>query len=182
VAAAVVPVLFDLPFASWQLDDMEWLREAIRTNKRRLTSVERYERELAGRRFEWTATHSADFWKENARAFEVDGFRLIEGIKGLLEAGDVDETTVAVALHDLGEFAVNHPNGRVVLASMGVKGAVMGMLRREEDEVRQQALLAVSKIMVSRWQFVSGAGSPAGGTPKPDAPVGAAGAGAGAKK
>ena len=32
----------------------------------------------------------------------------------------------------------------------------MAMLKHEDDEVRQQALLATSKMLVTRWQFVSG--------------------------
>jgi hypothetical protein len=93
---------------------LAFLRDAARTNRRKLTSMERYERDLTARKFEWTATHSADFWKEHAGAFEVDGFRLIEGLRDLLQDPDgvVDETTQAVALFDLGEFAVNHPQGR----------------------------------------------------------------------
>jgi len=32
----------------------------------------------------------------------------------------------------------------------------MAMLKHEDDEVRQQALLATSKMLVTRWQFISG--------------------------
>lgn len=44
---------------------------------------------------------------------------------------------------------------------MGIRDAVLALLgeREEEDDVKQQALLAMSKMMVNRWQFVSrGAG------------------------
>jgi hypothetical protein len=130
----------------------------VRTNRRKLSSFERYERNLAARQFEWTVVHPADFWKETATAFEADGFALIARIRDLLKDGDgaVDETTQAVALFDLGEFAVQHPQGRAVLEGMGVRPVVMGMLKHEDDEVRQQALLATSKMLVTRWQFVSG--------------------------
>ena len=130
----------------------------MRTNKRKLSSFERYERNLAARKFEWTVVHTSDFWKENYAAFEADGFALIARVRDLLQdaEGGVDETTQAVALFDLGEFAVQHPQGRAVLAAMGVRPVVMGMLKHEDDEVRQQALLATSKMLVTRWQFVSG--------------------------
>ena len=86
----------------------------MRTNRRKLSSFERYERNLASRKFEWTIVHTSDFWKENATAFEADGFKLIGRIRDLLKDtdGGVDETTQAVALFDLGEFAVQHPQGR----------------------------------------------------------------------
>jgi hypothetical protein len=140
-----------------QLDDLHFLKEAVRTNRRKLSSFERYERNLAARKFEWTVVHTSDFWKENAAAFEADGFALIARIRDLLKDtdGSVDETTQAVALFDLGEFAVQHPQGRTVLEGMGVRPVVMAMLKHDDDEVRQQALLATSKMLVTRWQFVS---------------------------
>ena len=150
-----------------QLDDLRFLKEAVRTNKRKLSSFERYERNLAARKFEWTVVHTTDFWKENYAAFEADGFALIARVRDLLlqdaEGGGVDETTQAVALFDLGEFAVQHPQGRAVLEGMGVRPVVMGMLKHEDEEVRQQALLATSKMLVTRWQFVSG-NAPVGGS------------------
>lgn len=154
------------------LDDLHFLKDAVRTNRRKLSSFERYERNLAARKFEWTVVHTSDFWKENAAAFEADGFALIARIRDLLKDtdGSVDETTQAVALFDLGEFAVQHPQGRTVLEGMGVRPVVMAMLKHEDDEVRQQALLATSKMLVTRWQFVSAptaaAAAAAGGAAK----------------
>jgi hypothetical protein len=97
------------------LDDLQYFKEAARSGRRKLSSFERYERNLAARKFEWTVVHTSDFWKENAGAFEADGFKLIGRIRDLLKDnadGGVDETTQAVALFDLGEFAVQHPQGR----------------------------------------------------------------------
>ena len=52
-----------------------------------------------------------------------------------------------------------------VLAALGVRPVVMGMLKHDDDEVRQQALLSCSKMLVTRWQFVSGAATVAAATP-----------------
>lgn len=68
-----------------------------------------------------------------------------------------------MALFDLGEFAVAHPQGRVALANLGIRPAVMACLKREEEEVKQQALLACSKLLVNRWTFVGQGGSGSGG-------------------
>lgn len=176
------------------LEDLATLREAIRSNKRRLTSMERYEKDVSARRFEWSTVHSSDFWKENALSFEQDGFRIIAAVRDMLrEPEALDETTIAVALFDLGEFAVNHPQGRAyvlvqrnchtlcvwkqasdthththcttapppstdscsILQSLDVRPLVLGMLKRDEDEIRQQALLATSKMLVTRWEYVN---------------------------
>lgn len=52
-----------------------------------------------------------------------------------------------------------------MLASLGLRPVVMSFLKRDEDDVKQQALLAVSKLMVQHWQYVSGNAAEAA-TPK----------------
>lgn len=71
-------------------DDVRWLREAAAAAGgrfgARLSSVERYERELGARRFNWArVVHSPQFWRDNARAFEKDSFRLIKEVGALLQ-------------------------------------------------------------------------------------------------
>jgi hypothetical protein len=150
-----------------QLDDLRWLADAIASNKRRLTSLERYEKELASGRLEWTAVHGPEFWGANALAAEAGDFRLVKALGALVADPSTDALTLAVALSDLGEFAVAHPQGRTVLASLGIRPAVMACLKRDEEEVKQQALLACSKLLVNKWQFVTSGGSGGGsGTPK----------------
>lgn len=157
-----------------QLDDLTFTRECLRSNRRKLTSVERYEKELRAKKFEWTALHSPDFWKEYATHFEADGFKLVGEIRNLLRDPEVSNETLAVAVADLGEFAVAHPQGRTVLQALDVRPAVMALLKHDNEEVRQQALLACSKLLVARWQFVSGT------TPAAAAGGGGGGAAAGA--
>lgn len=137
-------------------------------------------KDLEARRFEWTAVHSTDFWKENALKFETGGdFHLLKSIAALLQDPSVDETTAAIALFDLGEFAVAHPSGRQVLTALGIRPLVMSMLKRDEDEIKQQALMACSKLMVTHWKFVSGSGAGASesgtGTPSAGAATGGGG-------
>ncbi len=52
------------------------------------------------------------------------------------------------------------PTPRSVLQSLGVRDAVLALLeeREEEDDVKQQALLATSKMMVRSWRFVGSDG------------------------
>ena len=88
-------------------------------------------------------------------------FAVIKALVALLaedSAAPADAVTQAVALHDLGEFAAQHPQGRSIVVALGAKPAVMALLRRAEGDVKHQALLALSKIMVRSWAFVGGAG------------------------
>ena len=154
---AVPPPPAPLPLPS-QLEDLRWLNDAIATNKRHLTSLERYEKELVSGRLEWTSVHTAEFWQSHAVDAEAGDFRIIKMLGALLAEPSTDELTVAVALHDLGAFAVAHPQGRAVLSNLGVRAHVMACLKRDEEEVKQQALLACSKLMLNRWSFVSAGG------------------------
>ncbi len=63
---------------------------------------------------------------------------------------DSEDVTIAVALFDAGEFAVAHPQGRALAASTGLKDAVLLHLeakRKSLDDVKQQALMAMSKLI-----------------------------------
>ena len=100
--------------------------------------------------------HSPEFWKEHATSFETGDFRLIKALAELLSDPGADNTTLAVAVADLGQFAVAHPQGRQLLATLGVRPAVLALLKSGDDEVKQQCLLACSKMLLNRWQFVSG--------------------------
>ena len=63
---------------------------------------------------------------------------------------DSEDVTIAVALFDAGEFASVHPQGRALAASTGLKEAVLLHLeakRKSLDDVKQQALMAMSKLI-----------------------------------
>jgi V-type H+-transporting ATPase subunit H len=168
--------------------------------------MERYEREVESGMLRWSAVHSTEFWRENVRQFEVDNFRLIRMLAKVLE-DSVDNTSLAVACYDLGEFARYHTHGRMyvcasvsvacvaaacvtslpcevvtvcallsrsILDKLRIKVRVMSLLKVEDPELKRQALLCCSKMMVSNWQFVesggattAAAGSSAGVPPPP---------------
>jgi hypothetical protein len=67
-----------------------------------------------------------------------------------LQNPDSEDVTIAVALFDAGEFASTHPQGRSLATSTGLKDAVLLHLetkRKSMDDVKQQALMAMSKII-----------------------------------
>jgi V-type H+-transporting ATPase subunit H len=61
---------------------------------------------------------------------------------------------VAIALYDIGEFARFYPNGRVVVSKLGGKDLAMKRINDEDAGIRRYALQAVSKIMVTNWEFM----------------------------
>ena len=75
-----------------------------------LTSAELYVKEVESGELRNGPRHSQDFWKENARAFEKDDFRVVKQLIELL--GSQDEETVCVACSDLGFFAAYYPDGK----------------------------------------------------------------------
>ena len=78
------------------VDELGGLADAIASNKRRLTSLERYEKELASGRLEWTAVHGADpNWGRVAMAIgkcsddtDIDQDRVV--IKNAIMGGALD--------------------------------------------------------------------------------------------
>lgn len=52
-----------------------------------------------------------------------------------------------------------------VLNGLGVKDSVMSLLNDGDTEMKQQALLTLSKLMVSKWQFMN-ADSSSGTSPR----------------
>lgn len=79
-----------------------------------------------------------------------------------------DPTTVAVACHDLGEFVRYYPGGRSASMLYGAKVRVMELVKSSNKEVKHQALLACSKMMLRNWEYLEVAqeegtiGTPAG--------------------
>jgi V-type H+-transporting ATPase subunit H len=60
---------------------------------------------------------------------------------------------VAIACYDLGEFCRFYTNGKKVIESLQIKDLIMEKARYSEDKlVREQALLALQKIMIQNWQ------------------------------
>ncbi len=57
--------------------------------------------------------------------------------------------TLAVALSDVGFFVAAHPQGRSLANSLGLRARIVQIIAtaRDEDDVKQQALLALGKIL-----------------------------------
>ena len=62
---------------------------------------------------------------------------------------------VAVACYDIGEFCRFYPRGKAVIESLQIKEIIMEKARYSDDKsVREQALMALQKIMIQNWQAI----------------------------
>lgn len=68
--------------------------------------------------------------------------------------GSEDNETVAVACHDLGEFARFHRMGKRVVSNFGGKLPLMERLNHSDERVQREALGAVQKLFVRRWDLL----------------------------
>ena len=66
-----------------------------------------------------------------------------------------DPKTLAVACHDIGQFASTHPRGRPIMGECGGKEKVMGLMAHSDPEVQKAALICVQKLLVTNWQFLA---------------------------
>jgi V-type H+-transporting ATPase subunit H len=136
--------------------DLDALILVLETNLDDLTSFSEYKGEVESKVLEWSPAHtSSKFWKENCRKFESNGHEVLRNLVELLESQS--DVTVAVACHDIGELVRYHPNGRMLLTLPVLgnpKPKIMHLMTHHNPEVARNALLAVQKIMVQKWEFL----------------------------
>lgn len=133
--------------------DVSSIRDVLLREFKELTTMDRYEKELETGTLSWGLLHTEKFWQENYMAFENTEFSNIKALISLLE-GKSSRETIAVVLFDLGEFVRFYPNGKMILKRLGAKAFVMQLMTDDHAEVRKQALLCMSKMMVNKWEFV----------------------------
>merc|ERR1719230_749316 len=89
-------------FEKWRdaelYEEIKDLSVAISTEISKLSSFDRYERELATKKLRWGFIHSDKFWQENVLKFEKDGFTAIKDLRDIL-LYEKDVNTLAVACH-----------------------------------------------------------------------------------
>jgi len=114
-----------------------------------LSNFDRYERDLSTGSLSWGFIHTERFWVENVSKFEKDDFRAIKNLMQLINPKSSSET-LAVACHDLGEFARLHPVGKRVCDRFAVKTRVLELMLDKDREVAREALLCVQKLMLQK--------------------------------
>lgn len=136
------------------LKDIEFVGETLEKNLKILSSFEKYVKELRSGVLEWSPVHSERFWRENVRKFEENEFDLIKKLRDLLSnsAPEVKNKNRAVICYDLGEFCRFHPFGKITLDNLNVKNSIIELINDSEPSVKEQALLAIQKMMLQSWQ------------------------------
>lgn len=133
-------------------NDVRGLFEVLMKNYREFSSYDRWVVEIHSGSLRWGIVHTEKFWRENARLVEENEFELLKALIHHLHSDD--ETVLAVALYDLGEFTRFYPNGRGVVKSLGGKDIAMEMIGHPSLDIQRHALQCISKIMVTNWEFM----------------------------
>jgi V-type H+-transporting ATPase subunit H len=135
-------------------DDARAIEASLSKDIKELSSFEMYEREVMSGELTWSVVHTEKFWRENFQKFDKENFKLVRALVSLLTMKE-DKATLEVACFDLGEFARFHPNGKKVIQKIDGKSRLMNRMGHPDAQVAKQALLAVQKLMVNNWEFLS---------------------------
>eukprot|EP00831_Metopus_contortus_P051659 TRINITY_DN4337_c0_g1_i2.p2 TRINITY_DN4337_c0_g1~~TRINITY_DN4337_c0_g1_i2.p2 ORF type:complete len:424 (+),score=95.36 TRINITY_DN4337_c0_g1_i2:345-1616(+) len=134
--------------------DLGALVAALEGHVRVLSTYEQYHKEVLSGHLVWSPLHrSEQFWLDHGAAIEEDNCDVLRVLVNLLETSG-DETTLAIACHDLGEFARLHPRGRQILRELGAKTRVMLLIDNDAMEVAREALQCVQKLFLTNWESV----------------------------
>ena len=155
VESSILSALISLEYEKWkELDvpvDIKELQNEINQVMASHSNIARYERELLSGKLSWSYVHSEKFWIENAKLFEAKDYFLIKQLVDIVISAS-DQTTLAVACNDIGEFARVHPLGKRVLSRTDAKSRVMTLMSHPSREVAREALLCTQKLMLDKWQ------------------------------
>lgn len=149
------------------LINMNLISDVLTKAIEKLSSFEMYLAELTSNNLTRSPVHSEQFWSEHKLKFEERNFDLIKKLVDLV-AKSPSELTQEIACYDLGEFARFHPEGKQIILKLGGKTPLMQRMKSPNVKVAKQALLAVQKLLVNNWEFLSrgSGGSSASGSSK----------------
>ena len=132
---------------------MNYLMTMMEKNYKIFSSYEKFVKELETEKLRFGPCHTAKFWKEHIKSTEKDQFSVIQKLIKLLDSDD--DVTQAVACFDLGEFSRLHPFSKQILEDFNGKTKLMKMIENESPQVRENALVAIQKLMINNWQIIS---------------------------
>jgi len=134
--------------------DLEYINNKLERDIAALSGFDFYKQEVMSGNLTWSTVHKSEkFWRENAHHLEENDHHLLMVLKELLSSSN--PTVQAIACYDLGEFARFHPRGKIIIQQLGLKIPLMGLMDDKDPEVKKNALLAVQKLMVTNWEYIS---------------------------
>lgn len=137
------------------VEEIEFLTEELKKNAHELSSFEEYAAEVRSGKLEWSPVHKSEaFWKQNVFKFHENDYELLRLLYRNLSLSS-DSNVIAISIHDLGEYARCFPKGKKVLNELGAKARIMELMTSSDPIISYEALLAVQKIMVVNWEYLS---------------------------
>lgn len=110
---------------------------------KKISLWEKYVREVNGPVLRFSLSHKSEFfWKNNIERFGENNYEMLDKLKQHLASDD--PTTVAVACHDIGEFASRSP----IQIPMEIKESVMLLLTHQSAEVQKWALRTTQLLLL----------------------------------
>jgi len=143
--------------SSWKdedaLKDAKWIKEQLDAKIAELSSWEKYRAEVMSGDLQWSPAHNDQFFRENISNFEEKNYQVVRALIELLDSKE--PLTLEVACHDLGDFARFYQDGKSVIQKFNGKKKIMEHMANPNVRVRKHALLAVQKMMVNNWEYLS---------------------------
>ena len=139
------------------LDNLEQLAKGLAKRRVIASSWERYHTEVRSGSLDWSPSHTDEgFWRNECSKLTDNNCFVLRNLIAMMSSRDVDPRTLAVACHDVGEFATHYPAGRFLACDLGAKTAAMALMVHEDEEVKAKSLVCVQKLLVANWKFISG--------------------------
>jgi len=137
--------------------DLEVLVTKLEEKYNDLSTFDMYKSELLSKKLNWSPSHKSEkFWRENVHKFDDDDFLVLRILKEILSTSKTPRV-LAVACWDVGEFVRFHPRGKAIAQHLQLKTEIMKQLDNKDPETKKEALLALQKLMVVHWEYLSGA-------------------------
>ncbi|CAE6532872.1 unnamed protein product [Rhizoctonia solani] len=155
LVAKLLPFCKNLATRKWTdeeiLEDITFLRDLLQQNFESLTTYDEYTSELTSGHLSWSPVHESEaFWKENAARLDEKDFAQLKRLVELLKTSQ-DNTVLAVAAHDLGQYVKHHDRGKKAVTELGGKARVMELMSHPDTDVRYQALISVQRLVSTPW-------------------------------
>ncbi|KAG9075747.1 H(+)-transporting V1 sector ATPase subunit H [Ceratobasidium sp. UAMH 11750] len=155
LVAKLLPFCKNLETRKWTdeeiLEDVTFLRDLLQQNFESLSTYDEYTSELASGHLSWSPVHESEsFWKENAARLDEKDFAQLKRLVELLKTSQ-DNTVLAVAAHDLGQYVKHHDRGKKVVTDLGGKARVMELMTHSNADVRYRALISVQRLVSTPW-------------------------------
>lgn len=136
------------------VSDIEYVIQQLNSHIQQLSNFELYSSEVISGVLTWSPAHTnTQFWRENIMKFDGDDYKLIKQLIQLLS--DPSDDIREIACHDIGEIAVYHPDGKLLINKFNGKPRLLSLLQDGNPRVRKQALLAIQKTLVQNWESLA---------------------------